>query len=317
MVCNESLVLTQSSTTRDNAAAYFKPPNVVCSVVIVCFHSGEKLESCLRSLLAGTCAESAGLEAVVVNNSASDEAEIAAICATYGAVFVQNPANLGYGNGCNAGAAKAGGDLLMFLNPDVRITPGDVSELVALFGQTPDLVALGPMQQSPSGRIRSKRSAVGQTKRADRTDSSAALMETGFLSGGALMVRRDAFDRICGFDDAIFLFHEDDDLCLRLAKLGRLAYARHVVVQHDWGGSTPPSPEVTRARLWHQGYSKVQVLRKHYGDKAVRTALFEAMLKFASPEMLTSRGRRKARAFMGGVVAGLRQSGPLNGYVPA
>ncbi|MEY4983580.1 MAG: hypothetical protein RIR62_1846 [Pseudomonadota bacterium] len=286
---------------------------IVASVVIVCFRSGRKLGDCLASLGGGT-GSPAGIEVIVVNNSSDDAEEIAAICARHGAIFRQSGGNLGFGGGCNAGAAGARGDVVMFVNPDVLVTPEDLSRLAALMGAHPDLVALGPLQQAPNGRIRAKRHAVGQPKPAPDADGAAPLMETRFLSGGALMVRRAAFERIGGFDDAIFLFHEDDDLCLRLAPLGRLAYARGVVVRHDWGTSTPPSAEATRFRLWHQGYSKVQVLRKHYGDMAARGALFEAFLKFVSPEMLTAKGRRKARAFLGGVRAALSRSS--NGYVP-
>lgn len=295
------------ATVKAGADVADGAPALLCSVVIVGFHSGAKLDGCLRSLFGDVPRSDRRVEAIFVNNSSADQTEVAAICDAHGAVFVQNGANLGYGQGCNLGAQRASGTFLLFLNPDVRITPSDVETLAALARSQPDIVAIGPMQQGPNGRIKAKRHSAGQPRPPAAADADAPLMMTGFLSGGAFMVRRDAFERVGGFDPRIFLFHEDDDICLRLAKVGRLAYARQVVVPHEWGASTPPSRDVTRARSWHLGYSKTYVLQKHYGRRAGLRAVADAVLKFVNPLMLTARGRLKATAFFGGVVAGLKQ----------
>jgi GT2 family glycosyltransferase len=283
----------------------------ICSVVIVGFHSGAKLAACLASLFGDVPRAARRTEAIYVNNSTADGDEVAAICAGHGAEFVQNASNLGYGPACNVGAARARGKFVMFLNPDVRITPADIEGLAALALADPAIVAIGPLQQGKNGRIKSKRHSVGQPKGAVAAEAGETFA-TGFLSGGALMVSRSAFDAVGGFDPEIFLFHEDDDLCLRLSRIGRLVYAKNIVVGHEWGASTPPSPLVTRVRSWHLGYSKAYVLRKHYGARASLAALGDAVLKFLSPAMVTRRGRLKAVSFFGGVVQSIRQSGIRN-----
>lgn len=281
------------------------------TIVVVCFHSGAEFRGCLETVFGGRFSH--GLTVIAVNNSQDDSAEIATICAEFQVRLIQNPENLGYGRGCNIGArAGRGGRYTLFLNPDVRFAPEALLRMVETAEAHPDVVALGPLQSGRDGRVRGKRRSVGQGPLFGAPlrdgDCNGALVETGFISGGALMVRSDVFEMIGGFDERIFLFHEDDDLCLRLARHGRLAYATDVVVSHRYGTSTPRTDELTRVRAWHLGFSRVYVIRKHHGRLAALASLFHAMLKFLSPEMVSPRGRIKARAFFAGTRTALRQA---------
>lgn len=282
------------------------------TVIIVAYHSADRLGACLSALQASRAVHPS-TDVVVVNNSDDDGADIAAICAAYGARFVQSQQNLGYGPGCNLGAAHAGGDFLLFLNPDVTVPPDAIARLAALAGGRPDLVAIGPLQRAGNGTIKGKRHAVGDSRASwgptlRAQGGAAELVPTGFISGGALMVRRDAFDRVGGFDPDVFLFHEDDDLCLRLRAVGQLAYAAGVVVGHDWGTSSPRSDAMARFRALHLGRSKVQVMHKHYGKRGLVRPILDSVMKLLSPAMLTRRGRSKALGFASGVFGALRKN---------
>lgn len=298
--------------SSDPAAAFpsFAGPAPSVSVVIVAYRSADRLADCLVPLDQARAIHPA-TEVVVVNNSDDDGSEIAALCAAHDARFVQSARNLGYGPGCNRGAAEAQGDFLLFLNPDVTVPADALARLAALGAMHPDVVAFGPLQRAGDGSIKGKRRAVGDSRAAwgptlRAQGAGDELVATGFISGGALMVRRDAFDRVGGFDDRIFLFHEDDDICLRLRAVGRLAYAAGVVVGHDWGSSSPRSDAMVRFRAWHLGHSKVYVMRKHFGLRGVLRPVLDGLLKLVSPAMLTRRGRLKAAGFAAGVIAALR-----------
>ncbi len=279
-------------------------------IVIVCFNSGPILRNCLASLCSESLPE--GSNIVVVNNSQSDGDEIAGIAGEFGGMFVQNPENLGYGHGCNVGA-RAGHlpPYVLFLNPDVSITPSAIRQMIAAAQSDPAIVALGPLQRSSTGKVRGKRRAVGQGAEHGAplrvAGAGGALIPTGFISGGAMMVRYDTFEKIGGFDERIFLFHEDDDLCLRLAKHGRLVYASDITVTHHHGTSTARTEALTRLRAWHLGFSRIYVLRKHNGRRAAWGALLHALYKFFSPEILTRHGRIKALAFLAGTRNALGQ----------
>lgn len=295
-------------------------PTPLCSAVVVSIYSYSKLPVCLDVLKKhGAFGQ---LEVIVVNNSRDDQEDVSRVCDERGVAYVQNASNIGFGRACNMGARQATGEFLMFLSPDVRISHESVSMLLKLAKANETIVAIGPLQRSSSGPIYGKRRVVGQPSNLAASpirsvQAAEALLDTKFLSCGALLVRKSAFDQIGGFDSQLFLFHEDDDLCLRLSALGQLAYAAGVVALHDWGTSTPALAKVTYARSWHLGFSKVHVLRKHHGKQAASRVLIEAALKFISPALLTGRGRIKARAFLAGTLAALRNPDLVAEMVPA
>jgi GT2 family glycosyltransferase len=85
-----------------------------------------------------------------------------------------------------------------------------------------------------------------------------------FFSGACFLVRRELFLRLGGFDENIFLFYEDDDLCRRIADSGAsLVYVPQAVVRHGRGRSSGPKQgRIFKAR-WHQAWSRAYVSRKY------------------------------------------------------
>jgi N-acetylglucosaminyl-diphospho-decaprenol L-rhamnosyltransferase len=85
-----------------------------------------------------------------------------------------------------------------------------------------------------------------------------------FFSGACFLIRRDIFLKLGGFDENIFLFYEDDDLCRRLADSGSaLIYVPQAVVRHGRGQSSGEKPGRIFASRWHQAWSRAYVSRKY------------------------------------------------------
>lgn len=79
-----------------------------------------------------------------------------------------------------------------------------------------------------------------------------------------MLVRREAFNRLGGFDPNIFLFWEDNDLCRRIINAGGdLVLADAVQMNHRRGGSSAPTPVATYKVRWHQAWSRFYVFRKY------------------------------------------------------
>jgi N-acetylglucosaminyl-diphospho-decaprenol L-rhamnosyltransferase len=151
------------------------------------------------------------LELVVVDN-ASPDGSVERLRKREDIVLVAADRNLGFGQGCMLGAARARGDLLMFLNPD--ITPlDDVFE-----------VLVGNFLAEISVAI-SFPKVVGPGLPADRRRRLEDVSSSG---GAAMLMSRAHLDRVGGFDARIFLYYEETDLCWRTRLLGER------VVQ-DWG----------------------------------------------------------------------------------
>jgi N-acetylglucosaminyl-diphospho-decaprenol L-rhamnosyltransferase len=169
--------------------------------------------------------------------------------------------NVGFGAGCNAGAARGSADAILFLNPDARMSPADVRLLADRLARDPGLGAVGPRMTDADGLMhltmrREPRlgSAFGEALLLHRAfpgaswtteivrDGYDAEHEAEWLGGAALCVRRSAFERIGGFDERFFMYCEDIDLGKRLRESGcRLLYEPAARAVHLGGGSTPGS----------------------------------------------------------------------------
>jgi GT2 family glycosyltransferase len=242
---------------------------------------------------------------VIVDNASVDTEPLAALCAEHGVRLVRNARNLGFGVACNLGAEGAKTEFLLFLNPDAALMPDTLDRLVAAADCYPAASAFNPRIAESDGTPFFKRKSY-LMPRAEWMPRGwpESDREVSVLSGAALFVRRKYFEKVGGFDPGIFLFHEDDDLALRLkAECGPLMFIRDALVQHVGGSSSARSAEIAALKAWHMGHSRVYAARKHHRPWARTHALIQAALQLVSPVVLVSRRKRaKQVAFLGGIV---------------
>ena len=164
---------------------------------------------------------------------------------------VAAPVNLGFGGGCNLGAAESRGEFLVFLNDDTEVLPGWLDALVATADAFPDAAAVGSMILFPDGTIQEAGCIVwrdGSTLGVGRgltVDGNPFdfLRPVDYCSGCSLLVRRTAWDAAGGFDSRYFpAYYEDVDLCLELARRGArtLFQPASRIVHHESTSSTTP-----------------------------------------------------------------------------
>jgi len=278
------------------------------TIVTVSYNSLTMLSGMLNSL-------DAGQPVVIVENGPNDHAEVAALAAQCGARPIINDQNEGFGPACNRGAAVATTEFLLFLNPDTRLDGGALSALVAAADTFPHTVAFNPMLTDERGKSGFKRRSVLLPKSAwmKREEPSEPTV-VPVLSGAAFFVRRADFEAVGGFDPRIFLYHEDDDLALRLrAERGGLMVVPAAKVMHAAGQSTKRSPAIAALKAFHMGRSRVYTVRKHGVAYGRTRALTQGMLAAIAPDAwLSSRRRAKSWSFLKGVLAELRSPTPLD-----
>ena len=229
------------------------------AAVVVAHDSAAVLPDCLAALAREH------VPAIVVDNASGDGS--AAFAEAAGARVLRNARNEGYGRANDRGIREAASGLVLVVNPDVALRPGCADALVAAAERYPDAALLAPRIVEPDGRLFFQpRSLLASTltnptgrRRLPDGDCCAP-----FLSGACLLIRREAYLALGGFDPNIFLFYEDDDLCRRAADAGHaLVHVHGAEALHRRGGSSAPSPERVFAARWHQAWSRAYVARKY------------------------------------------------------
>jgi len=205
------------------------PPAV--SVIIVNFEGGDDLLRCLASL-----ERQSGVAEVVLVDNGSEDGSCRRALALHPAVrVVGEGANRGFAGGANLGAAHAHHDVLLFLNPDVRLEDGCVAELARAL-VAPVAVA-GPVLAVESSGAREHGGTINHLGMPMAIAQGAMPL---YVSGCALATLRDTFVRLGGFDQRYFLFVEDVEYCWRALNAGGdVVVAPAAAAWHRGGGSAP------------------------------------------------------------------------------
>ncbi|MFK7962004.1 MAG: glycosyltransferase family 2 protein [Phycisphaerales bacterium] len=286
-------------------------------IVVVTYFAESMLGPALEGLTAIAAAGAA--ECVVVDNASTDGTRDM-LAATGDAVEARlSDENLGFGRGCNAGAEGFSGRYVLFLNPDATATPETIRTLVAFMDEHPECGIAAPAIVEPDGELQVFggrttpasiiREAFGRRVSGRRPlEPGHAPAEADWVCGAALMIRRELFEAIGGFDPRYFLYFEETDLCRRAQLAGfRIFGVGEAVATHDAGASARASERTLYAGCIAEHYfeSRFHYLASHHGTlAAVAAHLLELPVLLARDVASRLRGRP------GGRLAA-RLSGPL------
>lgn len=200
--------------------------------------------------------------------------------------IVLNERNLGFGGGNNRGARLAQSQYVVFLNNDMRVEPQFLRELAKVAQSEPGVVCVGAKILNWDGsRIDFGGAAAdfaahayqlgwNEPLRAGQYDEVGPIL---FACGGAILIDRQAFLDVGGFDKNYYLFYEDFDLGWRLWVLGyRILFAPGAIAYHQHHGSVSTLPELRKAVFFKRNafYS----ILKNYNAENMGAALSAALL---------------------------------------
>ncbi|RNE90207.1 glycosyltransferase family A protein [Marichromatium sp. AB31] len=242
------------------------------SAVIPAYDAAAHIVGAVESVLAQTLA---GVEVVVVDDGSRDATAelLAGFCER---IRVIRQPNGGLSNARNRGIAEARGTFVAFLDADDRWHPDKLARQLARLESDPALgfCSTRTRVEDPAGRL---------LNHWDCPDDAGTLLETLFLrngavpgSGSGVMVRRDLFARVGGFDESLRSL-EDIDMWMRLAAVSGYACIDEpltLVVKHPGSMSRNLAvmraaalrvmrknrhllPRAARGRLWRAGYASV------------------------------------------------------------
>ena len=185
-------------------------------------------------------------EVIVVDNASPDGAGARLETEVGGARFVHSPSNLGYGTAADLGVLHARGRYVVVLNSDLGFAPAWLSALVAVAEADPGVASVAPLYVGPDGMVLDAGRLLGADGTATatatccgRTAEVSFRRRIDFGTAAALLVRREAFDAVGGFDPIFGLgYFEDTDLGFALQAAGYDNVFEPLSVVHHVGGGS-------------------------------------------------------------------------------
>ena len=238
------------------------------SVIVVTYNSANQIATCLQSVLKQT---GVTFEVVVVDNASADTT--LSQLANFDVRVIANQENLGFGRGNNLGFVTSCGRYIYLLNPDARLVEKNcLAELCRHMDASPRCGMAGTLVRSADGNSNNLSSTTYPGARHVRRDFSQLPGNIAWILGASMIIRRELYEKLGGFDPGFFLYSEETDLCLRMRELGfEIGYVPEVVVEHVGAASEDTRDPYDVALRKMKGLLRFR--QKHYAaDDCVRLA---------------------------------------------
>ena len=234
--------------------------------IIVTFKSDHIIDECIESLPKNS-------NIIIIENSNNIELK-KTLEAKYSNINVIVQKNSGMGSANNKGIKLCKTDYAFVINPDVKFYENTMHELIALSSKYNDYSILAPIcddEKYPNYKIKNKRIK----------NYYPDFLDVDSVDGYAMLINKNKFSDNIYFDEQIFLYLENDDLCLRKKKENQKIYvAKKAKIHHMGGKSHSPihEKEIEFSRNWHWMWSKFYFNKKHYGYSMALLIVFPSII---------------------------------------
>lgn len=264
------------------------------TVSIVNWNTVDELRECLNSVLAQS--GSISVEVIVVDNASSDGSpDMLKTEFADRVTLIANSENRGFGAAHNQAIERSSGRYVFVLNPDSRVLRADVlGRMVDYMDANPSIGMLGPRIVNPDGTLQFsarrfppmfagmfRHTILGKLFPKNRfvreylmsDNAHDQTMDVDWLSGSALMARRETFEQIGLFDERFFMYCEDVDWCKRVHDGGwRVVYYPEVEVSHRIGAASDKNP-IAMIKQHHRSYLRYFLKHEARGLKILLVPL--------------------------------------------
>jgi GT2 family glycosyltransferase len=313
-------------------------PQIELSIVIVSWNVRSLLQRALRSIKQ-TWSPDSELEIIVVDNGSSD-GTVEMITTDFPDVrLIANKHNAGFTGGNNQGIRASRGRYILLLNPDTEVKDRALQAMTTYIESHPHTGLVGPQLRNPDGTIQSSRRQfptipilflestrlqflapqliLTQYYLQDRSD--AITQSVDWVTGAAMMVRRDVIEDVGYLDESFFMYSEELDWCRRIKSAGwDIVYYPAAEIIHYEGKS---SEQVLPARHIYFESSKVRYAEKYHGAIVAwvlrRWIMAQYVWQTAVEGLKWLLGHRRTmrlsriRAYLQVLKSGLKQKGPI------
>lgn len=238
-------------------------------------------------------------EIIVVDN-ASEDGSVEAVRKKYPKVnLIASNENLGFGKANNLALKKAKGKYIVLINPDTIVKENSFSNLIKFFEETPEAGIAGCKVLNPDGSLQlaCRRSFPGPWTSFTKVSGLSRLFpknkifarynltyldedstyEVDAISGAFMMLRKEVYEKVGGFDEQFFMYGEDLDLCYRIQKSGYKVYYVHTTEIIHYKGESTRRSNLDETKVFYGAMTLF--VKKHFSSSfIVRLVLESAIL---------------------------------------
>ena len=208
------------------------------TAIIVNWNDKNVIVECIQSLLD----QDRNQIDIIISDNGSEDGSVEFLRRSFPSIeIIENRENLGFGSAINRGLSVARGDYLLFLNSDLKLSSKCVGELVKLLesdsnagGVIPKILHIDQKNTINSLGVLINYTGIAYPNLLGQKDPN---WTEPFESacGGIFMLRREVYETVGGFDEDLFLYHEDHDLSWRIRLAGwRLKVEPQAVMYHHY-----------------------------------------------------------------------------------
>jgi GT2 family glycosyltransferase len=266
-------------------------PELDFSIIIVSYNVKDLLKRCLNSIF--DFQKELKFEVVIIDNHSEDQSPRMLKDEFPNVNLIENHKNRGFSAACNQGIKHSRGRYVFLLNPDTEFTPGGISGMIRFMDSNPNIGICGPQMVNPEGKLQfSARSFPSYLTAISSSQSILNRLfpnnplsrkyllkdlnrnqrkEVDWVSGSALLTRREVLEKIGLLDERFFMYVEDVDFCYRAQQAGfSVHYFPQSVIFHHIGKST--RRRKNRMLVEHHR-SMYLFYKKHHRPKFILTAI--------------------------------------------
>jgi GT2 family glycosyltransferase len=278
------------------------------AVILINYNSSQLSIDCIKSIYEKT---SKDLKfQVIITDNCSEKRDFEHLKNFYDNAYLpnlkllKNPINSGFGRGNMYGFAHADAQYVAFINNDTLFLNDclsilknelDYNESIGIAGaqaykeNNEFLISLDHFA-SPKREIlgRNFLELINPKKYPKRKKKYHHTVQVNFIPGSFMFLRTQDFVTVGGFDKQIFLYYEETDLCLRLAKINKVAYlVPKAEFIHYHGASTEKSLSIKKELK----ISLMYIMKKHYGQWGYQSVRLFLIFKYGISSMVKSKNR--------------------------
>jgi GT2 family glycosyltransferase len=268
------------------------------SIIIVNYNVKEFLLNLLHSI---EKASSKIKKEVIIVDNASDDGSVELIKNKFPFVrLIENKVNAGFGKANNQALKIARGNFILLINPDAVVSEDTFDKMISFFNDYPDAGLAGCKIINADGSLQlaCRRSFPGPWTSFTKVTGLSTIFskskifarynltylnenetyEVDAISGSFMMMRREVYDKVGGFDEQFFMYGEDLDLCYRVQQAGfKVYYVHSTQVIHYKGESTKRS-NLDETRVFYDAMH--QFVKKHFSTFFLVEIILRAAIGF-------------------------------------